>query len=426
MFLLYRILTFIIYPILILLTFYRKLIKKEHPDRYKEKIFLSNFNVNRQKNKRLFWFHAVSIGEMKSITPVLRELNKQRNNIEFLITTTTLSSSDLIIEEFKEFKNVQHRFFPFDVNFLVKNFLKLWKPDTIFFIDSEIWPNLILNAKKNKIPMIILNGRITQKTFNKWVMISSFSKKLFNYFDLCLCSNLETKNFLLSLNAKNVFYTGNIKLARSVTNQKVNLDNQKILGDLRFWIAASTHEPEEIMCLKTHQLLKKKFEKITTIIAPRHINRTRKIYELCSKMGLKTQILEKEGTLDVTKEIIIINSFGLLSVFFMEAKSVFIGKSTVKNLESVGGQNPIDAANFGCKIYHGNYVYNFQEIYDFLKLNKISEEIDGYNSLANKLINDLSSVVSKKDKFSSVMRDLEKKTLSDTMNHLNKFLFNEI
>ena len=143
-------------------------------------------------------------------------------------------------------------------------------------------------------------------------------------------------------------------------------------------------------------------------------------------MGLKTQILEKDGTLDAAKEIIIINSFGLLSLFFMEAKSVFIGKSTVKNLESVGGQNPIDAANFGCKIYHGNYVYNFQEIYDFLKLNKISEEIDGYNSLANKLINDLSSVVSKKDKFSSVMRDLEKKTLSDTMKRLNKFLFNEI
>ena len=98
---------------------------------------------------------------------------------------------------------------------------------------------------------------------------------------------------------------------------------------------------------------------------------------------------------------------------------MFIGKSTVKNLESVGGQNPIDAANFGCKIYHGNYVYNFQEIYDFLKLNKISEEIDGYYCLANKLINDLSSVVSKKDKFSSVMRGLEKKTLSDTMNRLN-------
>ena len=426
MFLLYRTLTIIIYPILMLLTFFRKLIKKEHPDRYKEKIFPSNFNVNRKENKKLFWFHAVSIGEMKSITPVLREIIKQENNIEFLVTTTTLSSSNLIKDEFKEFKNLQHRFFPFDVDFLVKKFLELWKPDVIFFIDSEIWPNLIFNAKKNNIPMVILNGRITRKTFKRWLIIPNFSKKLFNYFDLCLCSNLETKKFLLLLNAKNVYYTGNIKLAKSIDNHKINSSNQKILSDLKFWIAASTHEPEEDLCIKTHQLLKRKFKKITTIIAPRHINRTKTIYELCSKMKLNTQILKKDEALDITKEVIIINSFGQLPVFFMEAKSVFIGKSTIKNLESVGGQNPIDAANFGCKIYHGKYVYNFQEIYDFLKLNKISEEIDSYDSLANKLINDLSSEESKKDKFSIVMRELEKKTLSDTMSRLNKFLFNEI
>ena len=105
---------------------------------------------------------------------------------------------------------------------------------------------------------------------------------------------------------------------------------------------------------------------------------------------------------------------------------MFIGKSTIKNLESVGGQSPIDAANFGCKIYHGNYVYNFKEIYDFLKLKKISEEVYSYDSLANKLIDDLRSEEPKKDKFSMVMEELEKKTLSDTMSHLNKFLFDEI
>ena len=122
-----------------------------------------------------------------------------------MISTTTYSSSTLAQQELKKFNNVYHRFFPFDVGFLINKFLLFWKPDVIFLVDSEIWPNLILKANKLKIPLILINARITSKSFKKWMMFPSTAKNIFNLFDLCLASNLETKIFLEKLNAKNIY-----------------------------------------------------------------------------------------------------------------------------------------------------------------------------------------------------------------------------
>lgn len=165
MILTYRILTNLIYPLLFIFIFLRIILKKEDPKRYKEKIFISHFNVNRKKDFKLIWFHAASIGEIKSIIPIIEELNMSRKNLEFLVTTTTLSSANLATEELKKFNNTQHRFFPFDINFLIDKFLSLWKPSAIFLVDSEIWPNLIFNANKKRIPIAIINARITEKNF---------------------------------------------------------------------------------------------------------------------------------------------------------------------------------------------------------------------------------------------------------------------
>ena len=161
----YRFITTLIYPLLIFVIFLRKVLKKEDHKRYKEKIFSSYFNVIRKENSKLIWFHAASIGELKSIFPILNELNKKNKNFEFLITTVTLSAGNLAKKEINKYTNVQHRFFPLDINFLIKKFLLSWQPNIIFLVDSEIWPNLILNASQSKIPIALINGRITKKTF---------------------------------------------------------------------------------------------------------------------------------------------------------------------------------------------------------------------------------------------------------------------
>ena len=426
MILIYRILTTLIYPLLFIFIYYRKILKKEDSIRFKEKILISHFNVSRKKDSKLIWFHAASIGELKSIIPIIELLNKNKNKLEFLITTTTLSSGNLAKIELKHLNNAYHRFIPFDVEFLIKKFLFLWKPDAIFLVDSEIWPNLILNASKYKIPLAIINARLTSKSFNKWIKFSRSAKKIFGLFDLCLASNFETKKNLEKLGAKNIYFNGNIKLINKLDENKIKNLSEKILLKNRFWIAASTHKGEDILCLKTHLKLKEKYKDIITIIAPRHIERSYNIKSLSEALNLKAQILNKNDVINEDKEIIIINTFGVLQNFFKYAKSVFIGKSTIKKLENDGGQNPIDAAKLKCKIYHGPYVYNFKEIYEILEKNNIAKQIESYVELSNYLVEDLKSVQKKDAQIAYAINDLGQKILTDTMKYINNFLFNEI
>jgi|TARA_B110000285_G_C15081836_1_gene593945 3-deoxy-D-manno-octulosonic-acid transferase len=426
MILLYRVLTTFLYPILILAIFFRKIRKKEDTLRYKEKIFPSCFNVVRNNNSKLIWFHAASIGEFKSILPIIEEINNNHKNVEFLITTVTLSSSNLAKEELKKFSNVQHRFFPLDVEFLMNKFLSLWKPNIIFLVDSEIWPNLIFKANKNKIPLSLINARITSKTFNRWKIFPRTAKKVFSSFNLCLTSNLETKNYLLKFNKENIYFNGNIKLINKIDAGGIKDLNEKFLLKNRFWLAASTHKGEEVFCFQTHIKLKKKYKDIITIIAPRHIERVKSIKRSCDDFNLNVQILNKNEPILDNIEIIIINSFGILSNYFKYAKSVFIGKSTIKSLENVGGQNPIDAAKLGCKIYHGPYVYNFKEVYEILEKNYISKKIENAEELSDNLIKDLEDHRKENKKISVLINNLGQKTLADTMNKINNFLLNEI
>mgnify|MGYP001172307458 CR=1 FL=1 len=419
---LYKAITILIYPFLVLIIFFRKMIKKEDPRRYKEKILVSHFNVKRNKSK-LIWFHAASIGEFKSILPIIENLNKNKKNLEFLITTITFSSGDLARQDLKKFDNVYHRFLPIDVGFIINKFLNLWKPSAIFLVDSEIWPNLILKAKEKGISIGIINARITFKTFKRWMLFPKTANKIFSTFGICLTSNLETKKYLLKLKAKKINFLGNIKLINK-NNKKKNINNQfKSLK--RFWFAASTHEGEEKICLKAHIKIKEKYKNIVTILAPRHINRIEDIKILCKNYNLTFQVLNKKQVISKNKEVIIINYFGGLYEFFRNSKSVFMGKSTIIKLKNDSGQNPIEAAKLGCKIYHGPYVYNFKEIYKTLKNKKITKKINSHLDLSNALIKDL-VIPQKINMESSYINNLGKKTLTSTMKEINNFIFNEI
>jgi 3-deoxy-D-manno-octulosonic-acid transferase len=422
----YRFVSTFLYPILILLIFFRKLINKEDKARYKEKIFPSSFSIIKKKNYDLIWFHAASIGEVQSIFPIIKKLNSNKKNFQFLITTVTLSSGKLVQAEFKDYENIIHRYFPLDVNFLSKKFLALWRPKIVFFVDSEIWPNLILNIADEKIPLAIINGRITSKTFKRWSLIPKTAKKIFNEFTFSLSSNLETKEYLNKLGGKNIFYFGNIKFSNSLDFEKIKNKNKNILENKNFWCAASTHKQEENFCISAHLKLKKVTNNLLTVIIPRHIHRSKHIEKICIKNGLNYQVLNKEDNILENTEIVIINSFGVLQDYFKYAKSVFVGKSVIKNMEQDSGQSPILAAKLGCKIYHGPYVYNFKEVYDILKKHNISKEISNIDELSDHLIEDFK--FGKKD-FSESKRmidNLGSKILDETTKKINYFLINEI
>ena len=422
MFFIYRCLTFILTPLFVLLTYCRLILKKEDKLRYKEKIYASSFNTERNNKKKLIWFHAASIGEVLSILPLIEELNSINKNLEFLITTITLSSANLLKKKLIKFNNAKHRFFPLDTKNLSKKFLSKWKPNLVCFVDSEIWPNFLFEIKEKKIPLVLINARITKKTYEKWNFFPNFAKKVFSNFDLCLPCSEESKKNLKALKVKKQSYIGNLKFTVKIGKKKLDESNLSILNNFRVWCAASTHDGEERIAMKTHLKIKEKFDNVLTIIIPRHINRVSSIKNLANKFNLSSQILRDGDLVNSDKEILIINSFGVVNKYFNYCKSIFVGKSLIKKFKKSGGQNPIEAAKFGCKIYFGPYVYNFQEVYEYLKVNNISEKIIDEHDLSKKIIENFQKPKSINNQRINLLNSYGERILQQTITELNKLV----
>ena len=173
----YKFLTYLFYPLSSVYLFLRKLKKKEHTSRYKEK--LSKIDIERN-NGFLIWFHVASVGEGLSVLPLIENLDKEEKVKKILITTITLSSAEVLKKKLINNNKVIHQFLPFDVPKFTIKFLNHWSPNLSIFIDSEIWPNLIFDIKKKKIPLMLINARITKKTFSRWIYLKKFSKEIFH------------------------------------------------------------------------------------------------------------------------------------------------------------------------------------------------------------------------------------------------------
>ena len=409
----YRLLTLLILMLSPIILIVRLLKKKEDLKRFKEKFCF--FSKKRNKGK-LIWFHGASVGELQSIVPLVEKLNENKKIKQILITSNTLSSSK-IISNFK-FKKVTHQFFPVDVNFFSNKFLNYWKPSIAFFIDSEIWPNMLINLKNNKVSTILLNGRITKKTFARWMMFPEFANSMFDKFNLCLSSNNESRKYLQKLGAKKIKYIGNLKYAQSEQKlKKIKNNIKKFIKFKKVWCASSTHFNEEKFCGLIHKKLKKKYKNLLTIIIPRHINRTESIKKILTNLGLKIHLDEPSSPIDPQTDIYLVNSYGKTKSFYNNCKSVFLGGSIINH----GGQNPLEAARFGCDILHGKNVANFKEIYEFLNKNKISHLVNTKLEFEKKL----KTLLFKKNSSSKNIRfkisQIGEKILKDTHKEINYY-----
>ena len=409
------VLTLILSPVILI---YRLIKNKEHPKRFKEKFcFFSNF----RKKGKLIWFHGASVGELQSIIPIIEKLDKNKKISQILITSNTLSSSK-IISTYK-FKKVIHQFFPLDINFFSKIFLNYWKPSIVFFIDSEIWPNMLINLKKREIPIILLNGRVTKKTYEKWLLFTNFAKTLFDKFNLCLCSNNETKKYLKKLGAKKVKYIGNLKYAQSEQKiDDINKNVKSLIRSKKVWCASSTHFNEENFCGLIHKKLKLKHKNLLTIIIPRHINRVDSIKKDLIDLNLKVHLDKPFSSINKKTDIYLVNSYGKTKSFYNNCNNVFLGGSIINH----GGQNPLEAARFGCNILYGENISNFKEIYKFLDDHNISKRVRTKLEFEKKL----NTLLSKKNNNSKYIKDkisyIGKKILKNTQKEINFFLENAI
>ena len=362
----------ILSPIIILI---RLIKKKEHKKRFKEKFCF--FSKKRGPGK-IIWFHGASVGELLSVIPLVKKLEKNKDIDKILITSTTLSSANVFLK-FK-FKKTIHQFFPIDSNFLTKKFLNYWQPTIAIFIDSEIWPNMLNNLKRKSIKHILLNARLTKKSYRRWKFFSFYSKKLFSNFDAVYPQNIETKNYLNKLGAKNIIEIGNLKFSEN--EYKISFTSQnkiKALSKKReLWCASSTHNFEEIICAKAHENLKHKYNDLLTIIIPRHIDRVKEIALSIEKIGLNVHCHSSNKKIKKDTDIYLVDTYGETKNFFKISKIVFLGGSIIEH----GGQNPLEAVRFGCKILHGKNIENFQDIYSLLKKNKQSIQVNTYKQIS--------------------------------------------
>jgi 3-deoxy-D-manno-octulosonic-acid transferase len=406
----YRILinlTFILSPIILI---FRLLKKKEDPKRFVEKIgFFKKLKIK----GNLIWFHGASVGELQSIIPLLEKFEKNKKIKQILITSNTLSSSK-VIKKLK-LKKIVHQFFPIDTNYIINKFINYWQPSKVFFIDSEIWPNTVLRLKQKEIPVILINGRITNKSYKRWKFFSNFAKKIFSNLDLCLASSKESFKYLKNLGVGNIKFIGNLKFSQS-QKEKVNIDKKlkKILQNKKIWCASSTHQNEEIVCGLAHIQLKKKIKNLLTIIIPRHINRCTQIKKDLEKLNLVVHTIGSHSNLTKNTDIFLINSYGKTKIFFNNSEHAFLGGSLIKH----GGQNPLEPARLGCNILHGPYVHNFKEIYKFLENNRISQKIQNQNHLV-KSLEKLFNKRTETNKTQKKLKLIGKNILEKSYNHIN-------
>ncbi len=374
---LYRVLINIIFLISPIIIFFRLLKKKEDIKRFKEKFC---FFTKDKSQGNLVWFHGASVGELQSIVPILEKLDKNKKIKKVLVTSNTLSSSNILQK--LRLKKIIHQFFPIDTDYHTKKFLNYWNPSSAFFIDSEIWPNMYLNLKKKKIPISLLNARITKRSFSRWKIFPNFSKKIFGLFNLCLSSNKESKKYLKELGAKNIKFFGNLKFTQSEREKIfINENLKKFIFSKKTWCASSTHNTEEKFCGLAHKELKKKIKNLLTIIIPRHIERAETIENELQKIDLKTHIHSSSKKIDKNIDIYIVDAYGKTKTFYNFCKNIFLGGSLINH----GGQNPLEATRYGCNILHGPNVKNFEEIYDFLKKNNMSIKINNQKRMVQSL-----------------------------------------
>ena len=417
MFFLYQILISILLIFSPLIIGFRILKKKEDRKRFKEKFC---FQSKKKVVGNLIWFHGSSVGELLSIFPLVNELEKNQSIKQILITSSTLSSAE-IFKKFR-FRKTVHQFFPIDSILYSYKFIDYWKPTVAIFVESEIWPSIFRVLNKKNTPLLLLNARVTKKTFNKWNYVKSFSNSVFKNISKAYPQNNETFNYLKKLNVSKIKIMGNLKFIDNERGKIIKLDKTllKSLKNRKVWCASSTHSGEEIICSKVHLNLKKKYKNLLTIIIPRHTHRINKIIEEIKDLKLNVVLHSSNPKKLKNVDIYLVDTYGETKKFYDSSDIVFMGKSLVGK----GGQNPLEPARHGAAILHGPNIDNFLDIYRLLDKLKITHKVNGVTNLTN-LVNKLIIKPNNKKNYLKIEK-IGKKILNETKDEINNLLNNEI
>lgn len=374
---LYKALTFLATPLIGLYLIKRKMAGKEDPKRMQERLGRTNFP---RPEGHIIWIHAASVGESLSVLPLIERLTTQFPAVKILLTTGTTTSARLM--EARLPANAFHQYVPVDSILAVKRFLKYWRPSLVLWVESELWPNL-LNETAKLCPLILINARISNRSFAAWQKYTAISEALLKNFTLFLPQSHQDALRLRSLGAYNIKLIGNLKYDAPplpADSQKTD-DLRTMIGSRHVWVASSTHPGEEEIIAEAHRIVKAKYPDLLTIIIPRHPQRGQDIAAQTEAWQLRTALRSASASITPETDIYIADTMGELGIFFRLSNIVFIGGSLVKH----GGQNPLEAARLDCAILAGPYTSNFLDIYQELEEHQAMLKVTDGASLADTL-----------------------------------------
>lgn len=355
----YRFATQLAAPIAPLLLAWRTRHGKEEPDRHPERYGQASAP---RPSGFLIWFHAASVGEVNAALPVIDTIAKDRPDIRILLTTGTVTSARLSRVRLPE--TAMHQYVPLDRPSYMTRFLDHWRPDLAVLVESEVWPNLVLETKAQTIPLLLINGRMSTSSFKAWRRRPGLSRPIFSAFDLVLAQSEGLAERFAQLGAEDARNVGNLKADAPPppVDEAAKAQLAAALSGRPVWLAASTHPGEDELIGTAHSLVKKALPDLATIIVPRHPERGVPIAEMLRSQGLSVTRRSDGGLPDRGTDIYVADTIGELGLLYALVPVAFIGGSLVKH----GGQNPVEAIKLGAAVLTGPSYQNFPDSYGAL------------------------------------------------------------
>lgn len=306
---------------------------------------------------RIAWIHAASVGETNAILPLVEKMTEAGIGVVF--TSVTLTSAKIAGPRLPV--GAVHQFAPIDAPPLIGRFLDHWRPEFALFVESELWPTTIVRLAASGTPQILVNARLSERSFRGWQRAGGVARSVFARIPLCLAQSAQDAGRYEALGAPRVVVTGNLKFDAPAPNVDTEAlaEFQKAAIDRTVWVAASTHDGEETIAAEAHRLLNDRFSSLLTIVVPRHPERGDAIREELIGLGLQVVQRSRGETIEPTTEVYVADTLGELGLFYSAAPIAFLGGSLVPH----GGQNPIEPARLSCAVLHGPHVHNFSDIY---------------------------------------------------------------
>ena len=352
---------------------------KEDRERFGERTGITS---HARPDGSLVWIHAASVGEAQSVLALIDRLLARLPGLVVLVTTGTVTSAAMMAKRLPA--GAIHQYVPVDRAPWVRRFLDHWRPDAVLWVESELWPNLVTEIGRRKIPMALVNGRMSARSYKGWARVPGMASRLLSAFDLVLAQDETTGQRFGGLGAQHVQVTGSLKYAADPL--PADPEAASVLVDQidgrPFWLAASTHEGEEEEIVAAHRMAEQIDPSLLTIIVPRHPARAAVLVRDLRRGGLRVAQRSKGEPIDPKTQIYLADTMGELGLFYRLTDIAFVGGSLVPK----GCQNLLEPAQLDCVVLHGPDTTNFQIIAADLHRAEACVEVSDHRELARQVI----------------------------------------